>query len=1077
VNSKPSKMRARGVIHLAALLGTASFGAIAASGAASAQGQVMGQATQAPPEQVLITGSLIQGTVAVGVPVNAIRPQEIVETGQLGLNDVLKSVQSLDIDAEASPTYGGGTLSFIQNVQVHSLGTGSGVETLLLVNGLRFPPQNYSNDSVNPAIIPAIALDRLDVLSAGASAVYGSDATAGVINLILKRGYDGAMSQGGVTTATRGGYTQWQFSQLYGKSWETGNVTASYSITDSNAMKASSRSFYTQDFTPWGLWDNTPRGSAIPGLAHSGNATTPSSANNTGLNANSGTAFCSNCFSIPKGQNGVGLTWAQIAANPGVNNLVNNWTYGDARPQLQSNQGTIVFDQRLTNDFFGLGSVSIFADAFFSQQRGKQIYPPSNGEARAVPNTNLNIPINNPFRPTGPGTPSTIRVDYSFAIEVPTIINGGETAAHWDAGFNLDNLPFDWNGKLTFSMTDDKNFGDATNDINRNNLSAALGNVVLADAAVNAASYTKPSAIPYLNVFCDPTAFTCNDPATLRYITGYRLQHERFKITESGFNFNGPVYHLPGGPLVLAVAGQTLSEHWTYQQLQNNNTQSTTIITNTLSAASQTSYAIFGQLNIPVFGEGFSFPFFEKFDIELGYRYDKYNNLTHPVTVPKIAANWLVGGGFTLRGAWGKSFRVPSFADVDPNGSRVAGINPNGNFANSTDLAILGCDTTGGVAAAGSLTALLNPTCIHDNINALDSKLQPGGMSVELSGNGAAAVLRGHGLSPQTLSQWSLGFHYQPSAPLFGNFDLSGLNADVSWFRLEFHGLIAGNSPNAGQTPLNPDDPASRYAYTVIPRPDLAITAPENAQFLQLVQDLAALTGRGGFSFDTAAIPQIKFIQDTALTNVGSRSFGGIDFNVRYDFDLGKIGFDNAGALNIGAQGYYQILDKSRTSPTGPLSDRYAGQDSGNRLQRVRYRLGWANENWNFTGFANYFGHGNVQGNNIDGALLVPACFYAASFVGTGCPIAGSGYFGPSAIFNNMTPAVVYFDLSIGYQTGEDPANEYLRNIGVQLTVNDLLDKGPPFQVGARGNGAVRAFDNAFSDLGRTVSLVLTKVW
>jgi hypothetical protein len=83
------------------------------------------------------------------------------------------------------------------------------------------------------------------------------------------------MSQGGFTTATRGGYTQWQFSQLFGTSWDTGNVTASYSITDSNAMKATSRSFYTQDFTPWGLWDNTPRGNAIPGLAHSGNAATP----------------------------------------------------------------------------------------------------------------------------------------------------------------------------------------------------------------------------------------------------------------------------------------------------------------------------------------------------------------------------------------------------------------------------------------------------------------------------------------------------------------------------------------------------------------------------------------------------------------------------------------------------------------------------------------------------------------------------------------------------------------------------------------------------------------------------------
>src|SRR2546423_5787709 len=233
MNFKTSRARARHALHFAALFGSASFVAMAASGAAQAQGQMQAQASEMVPEQVLITGSLISGAVAVGVPVSDLRPADFVETGKLSITEILKTVPALRIDAEASPTYGGGTLSFLQNVQIHGLGTGSGVETLLLVNGLRWPPQNYSNDTVNPSIIPQIAIERVDVLTAGASAVYGSDATAGVINIILRRGYDGAMTQASFGTSPAVGFLSAQFSQLFGKSWDGGNVTVSYAITDS----------------------------------------------------------------------------------------------------------------------------------------------------------------------------------------------------------------------------------------------------------------------------------------------------------------------------------------------------------------------------------------------------------------------------------------------------------------------------------------------------------------------------------------------------------------------------------------------------------------------------------------------------------------------------------------------------------------------------------------------------------------------------------------------------------------------------------------------------------------------------
>jgi iron complex outermembrane recepter protein len=1086
-----SRRRGRSSVQFARLFCSASVAAMAAGGAAWAQGQVVAQ--DEVPETVLITGSLISGAVSVGVPVSQLRPRELAETGQLSLADVLKSVPSLDVDAQASPTYGGGTLSFLQNVQIHSLGTGSGVETLLLVNGLRFPPQNYSNDTVNPSIIAPIALERVDVLTAGASAVYGSDATAGVINLILRRGFNGAMTQVGATTSPQVGYLHTQFAQLFGRTWETGNVTVSYTRTDSNNIEAEERSYYTQDFTPWGLQDSTPRGSSIPGTVHVGNAITvnwpvdPAVRAPAVFDAGAGTQYCGAgtqpagnvppvlrsdwplCYSIPRGQNGVDLTWSDIVNNTGgdpeLQNIVNNWHHSDVRPSTQWNQFHATLDQRITPDLFGfLGPVSFFAEGFYSDQRGKQTYPAGNGQARQILQTNLQVPTFNPYYPIG--GPNNLRVDYSFAIEVPTYITGGERAHRIAGGFNLDELPFDWRGKVTYSWTDDQNYGHANNTINRNNVSAALGRTIGPSSDGLYASYTKPDSVPYLNVFCDPNVFTCNDPATLRYITGYRLQDEQFKIEEWGANFSGPIFELPGGPLEGAIAFQHLKYDWWFRNLQNDNTHGTHVVTNLLDEANQTSYAIFGQLNVPVVGPEMGIPLVERFLIELGYRYDSYDNLEDPVWVRKIAANWTVGYGLTLRGAWGESFRVPSFAENSPTGSRVAGLNPLGGFVNQTDVAELRCRNEGtgvspGTAIPGSLTALLNPTCSA-------ALSQPGGISVELSGNGAAAILRGHGLGPQDLQQWSTGFNFAPSSGW-----LAGLNADVSWFRLEFKGLIDNVSLDAG----SPDDPLFRAQYTAIPRPDLPITAPENADFYALAQALIAVPNRGGFGFDPDFLPNVKFIQDVALTNLGSRVFSGIDFNVRYDYDLGEWG-----SVNVGAAGYYQIIDKSRVSELSGIDDRYKGKDSGNRLQRVRYRVGWANPNWNVTLFGNYYGHGATgstpenQGVNQNGNALIPPCFYQTGS-GPGSCFPGSPYYGPYDVYPNMAPATLWFDLSIGYETGETPANEWLRNMGVQFTVVDLFDEQPPFQVGARGNGSIRAFNEGYSDLQRTFTLQLTKTW
>jgi outer membrane receptor protein involved in Fe transport len=135
-----------------------------------------------------------------------------------------------------------------------------------------------------------------------------------------------------------------------------------------------------------------------------------------------------------------------------------------------------------------------------------------------------------------------------------------------------------------------------------------------------------------------------------------------------------------------------------------------------------------------------------------------------------------------------------------------------------------------------------------------------------------------------------------------------------------------------------------------------------------------------------------------------------------------------------------------------------------------RARLGWSNGPWSLTGFMNYdshFFHTQNAPPNVN--------FQCATAGGT----IGGGTF-PCAINNytNLEPSFYTFDLSAGYDTGDEPANDYLKHIGIQLVVQNLIDRKPPFEYRILSlNGNPAAFDILKSIQGRTISLILTKTW
>src|SRR5690348_4862475 len=107
------------IARLGVLLQTASF--LSLGYAVSAQAQTGPTPMPPPPEQVLITGSLIHGAAAVGVPVTALSDQDFHETGALTTADVLKEVPSLTVLPSNSATNPGGTLTHPQTVAIHNI--------------------------------------------------------------------------------------------------------------------------------------------------------------------------------------------------------------------------------------------------------------------------------------------------------------------------------------------------------------------------------------------------------------------------------------------------------------------------------------------------------------------------------------------------------------------------------------------------------------------------------------------------------------------------------------------------------------------------------------------------------------------------------------------------------------------------------------------------------------------------------------------------------------------------------------------------------------------------------------------
>jgi len=195
-----------------------SLPGIAVGAPADPQAQSVGSAgantatsTSGPAlQEVVVTGtSITGGNAQQALPVQILTTEDIARTGAVSVPQLMQDVSAVSSVGSTQPAQGTGyTTGGIATVSLHGLGSD---RTLVLINGLRSTLYGGTSvdDSVDIGAIPVAAIDNVQILKDGASAVYGSDAIAGVVNFILKQDFQGLDASATVGTPTQaGGGTQ-----------------------------------------------------------------------------------------------------------------------------------------------------------------------------------------------------------------------------------------------------------------------------------------------------------------------------------------------------------------------------------------------------------------------------------------------------------------------------------------------------------------------------------------------------------------------------------------------------------------------------------------------------------------------------------------------------------------------------------------------------------------------------------------------------------------------------------------------------------------------------------------------------
>lgn len=214
-------------------------------GARGGEFEVAGAVALSEEMEIVVTGTRVQGAPLVS-PVITFSQQQMRDAGHTNLGDVIRSIpqnfnggQNPGVTLADAAGPGNGNATSGSALNLRGLGADA---TLTLVNGRRMA-YDGTNQATDISSIPLLAVERIEILADGASALYGSDAVAGVANVILMRDHDGLRAATRLATTTAGGGEQVQLSVLGGRKWGESGALFAYEFEKVDPITAGDRSY------------------------------------------------------------------------------------------------------------------------------------------------------------------------------------------------------------------------------------------------------------------------------------------------------------------------------------------------------------------------------------------------------------------------------------------------------------------------------------------------------------------------------------------------------------------------------------------------------------------------------------------------------------------------------------------------------------------------------------------------------------------------------------------------------------------------------------------------------------------